>query len=228
MTSNTPAAEDSAGEDSAADIADEDIAERLRQAIGRFVRTTRAHADTLPRTRSEALGALGREGPQTIAQLAAGRGVRHQSMSRIVGELESLGLVGREASPGDGRAFLITLTVQGAAALDADRLARRRWMAHAIATRLSPAEREMLNAVPALLDRLSAAGGTASGTAGDSAGEGVGAGGTAVGSAREGVGDGETAAGSAGEGVGAGGTAVGSVGEGVGAGGGEPGVVKRG
>lgn len=136
----------------------EDIAERLRQAIGRFVRTTRAHAGTLPPTRSEALGALQREGPQTIARLAVARGVKHQSMSRIVGELEALGLVGRQANPGDGRAYLITLTDEGAATLDADRQARRRWMAHAIATRLSPAEREILDAVPALLDRLSAGG----------------------------------------------------------------------
>jgi DNA-binding MarR family transcriptional regulator len=137
--------------------ADEDIAERLRQSIGRFVRATRAHADTLSPTRAAVLGILWREGSRTIAQLAAGRGVRHQSMSRLVGELEALGLVARQADPGDGRAFLITLTVDGTAALDADRLARRRWMAHAIATRLSPAEREMLNAVPTLLDRLSEA-----------------------------------------------------------------------
>ncbi|MCW2140711.1 MarR family winged helix-turn-helix transcriptional regulator [Actinoplanes cyaneus] len=136
---------------------DEELAERLRQAVGRFVRTTRASADTLPPTRSEALGVLLHQGPLTIAQLAAQRGIKHQSMSRTVGELEALGLVERRASPSDGRAFVITLTEAGAAALEADRLARRRVMADAIATRLSSAEREMLNAVPMLLDRLSAA-----------------------------------------------------------------------
>ncbi|GAA2568094.1 hypothetical protein GCM10010435_47370 [Winogradskya consettensis] len=144
MTSDTPA--------------DEDLAELLRQAIGRFVRTTRAHADTLPPAQATALGALDHGGPRTIAQLAAARGVKHQSMSRTVGELEALGLVARERSPSDGRAFVITLTAAGATALDADREARRHWVAGAIATRLSPAEREILHAVPALLDRLSAAG----------------------------------------------------------------------
>ncbi|MEU8665094.1 MarR family winged helix-turn-helix transcriptional regulator [Actinoplanes philippinensis] len=139
--------------------ADEELAERLRQAIGRFVRATRAHADTLPPTRSEVLGVLRREGPCTIARLAGRRGVRHQSMSRTVGELELLGLVGREPSPDDGRAVVITLTEAGVAALEADRLARRRVMAEAIATRLSAAEREVLDAVPMLLDRLSAAAG---------------------------------------------------------------------
>ncbi|WP_306210149.1 MarR family winged helix-turn-helix transcriptional regulator [Actinoplanes sp. RD1] len=132
----------------------DDIAERLRQAVGRFVRTTRAHADTLPPTRAEALGVLHREGPRTIAALAARRGVRHQSMSRTVGELATLGLVRREPDPADGRASLISLTTAGAAALDADRQARREWLADAIATRLTPAERELLSAVPALLDRL--------------------------------------------------------------------------
>ncbi|WP_305788229.1 MarR family winged helix-turn-helix transcriptional regulator [Symbioplanes lichenis] len=135
----------------------DDIAEQLRLAVGRFVRTTRAQADTLPPARAEPLGVLHRDGPLTIAALAARRGVKHQSMSRTVGDLEALGLVRREPDPGDGRAYLITLTAAGVAALDADRRARREWLAHAIATRLSPAERELLNAVPALLDRLSAA-----------------------------------------------------------------------
>jgi DNA-binding MarR family transcriptional regulator len=136
---------------------DQELAERLRQAIGRFVRTTRASADTLPPTRSEVLGLLQREGPQTIAELASHRRVKHQSMSRSVGELEALGLVARAPSPSDGRAFVITLTDAGAVTLEADRAARRRLMADAITTGLTPAEREMLHAVPALLDRLSAA-----------------------------------------------------------------------
>lgn len=138
-------------------MTDEELAERLRQAVSRFVRVTRARADTLPPTRAEALSVLLRAGPQTIAQLAAQRGVRHQSMSRTVGELETLGLVARGPSPHDGRACVITLTGAGTAALEADRHARRRLLADTIATELSPAEREMLTIVPTLLDRLSAA-----------------------------------------------------------------------
>ncbi|WP_067505603.1 MarR family winged helix-turn-helix transcriptional regulator [Actinoplanes sp. TFC3] len=136
-------------------MTDEDIAERLRQSIGRFVRMARAQADTLPQTHAAALGALDREGAQTIAQLAAGRAVKHQSMSRTVGELVSLGLVSRSASPSDGRAFLIALTPAGVEALEADRGARRQWVAEAITTRLSADERRMLLAVPEILDRLS-------------------------------------------------------------------------
>jgi DNA-binding MarR family transcriptional regulator len=130
------------------------LADDLRQAIGRFVRVIRAGADTLPPTRADALGYLSREGPRTIAELAARRGVKHQSMSRTVAELEELAYVTREPNPADARGFVITLTAAGEAALDADRRARRDWVAAAIRTKLTPAEQQMLRAVPLLLDRL--------------------------------------------------------------------------
>jgi DNA-binding MarR family transcriptional regulator len=135
----------------------EDIADELLVAIGRFVRATRAHADSLPPARAQAMGYLSREGPQTIAWLAARHGVRHQSMSRIVGELESLGYVTRAANPSDARGFVLSLTAAGEAALDADRAARRSWVATAVETKLTPAERAILRAVPSLLERLAAA-----------------------------------------------------------------------
>ncbi|GIF11146.1 MarR family winged helix-turn-helix transcriptional regulator [Actinoplanes teichomyceticus] len=133
----------------------EDIAEQLRQAVGRLVRTTRAHADTLPHTHAETLGYLSRLGPRTIAELAALRRVRHQSMSRTVGELEALGFVSRAANEADARSFMIELTPAGASALETDRAARRRWVAARIAGRLTPQEQRLLARVPALLDRLS-------------------------------------------------------------------------
>ena len=132
----------------------EDIAEELRVAVGRFVRAIRAHAHNLPPARAQAMGYLSREGPQTIACLAGRHGVRHQSMSRIVAELESLGYVTRAANPSDARGFVIDLTSAGEAALEADRAARRDWVAAAIETKLTPAERAILRAVPALLERL--------------------------------------------------------------------------
>ncbi|GLY92327.1 MarR family winged helix-turn-helix transcriptional regulator [Actinoallomurus iriomotensis] len=130
------------------------LAEELRQAVGRFVRATRARTDTLPPMRAEALGQLDREGPQTIAQLAAGRGVRHQSMSRMVAELEDLGLIEKIANPADGRGFVISLSPTGRAALDTDRAARRDHLAAAIAENLDDAERRALAAVPDLLAKL--------------------------------------------------------------------------
>ncbi|MEU8239124.1 MarR family transcriptional regulator [Actinoplanes missouriensis] len=135
---------------------DTDIAERLRQSIGHLVRVVRAQADTLPPPQAAALGALDRDGPRTIAGLAAARGVKHQSMSRTVAELEALGLVTRTPNPADRRAVLIALTEAGVARLGEDREARRRWVAGAIAARLTEEERRVLQTVPDLLDRLAA------------------------------------------------------------------------
>lgn len=130
------------------------MAEALRQAVGRFVRATRANADVLPPTRAEVLAQLERDGPCTIAELAARRGVRHQTMSRMVADLEQLDLVARAANPADARGFVISLAGAGRAALDADRAARRDWLARAITERLDEDERTALADVPRLLAKL--------------------------------------------------------------------------
>lgn len=136
---------------------DDDIAERLRRSIGRFVRAVRARSDTVAPMRAATLGTLDREGPRTIAALAAAHRVKHQSMSRTVGELESLGLVSRSRNRLDGRSFVIAITPAGSEVLSADRRTRGRWVAETVAERLTPEERRLLLAVPDLLDRLSEA-----------------------------------------------------------------------
>lgn len=134
---------------------DLELAEQLRAAIGRLVRATRAQADAIPRARAELLGRLDRDGAQTIAELAAGRGVRHQAMSRAVKDVEALGLVARAADPRDARAQLIRITEAGAEALRRDRDARRDVLSDAIRERLDDTERHTLQQVPGLLDKLS-------------------------------------------------------------------------
>ena len=127
----------------------------MRRSVGGFVRATRSRADTLPQSRSETLGLLARSGPQSMAALAAGRGVSHQTVSRMVTEMEQLGLVSREPNPGDARGFLIGISEQGLAELEADQRARGRRIGAAIGAVLTPAERKILAQVPGLLDRLS-------------------------------------------------------------------------
>lgn len=131
------------------------LAERLRTSIGRFVRATRSHADTLPPPLAETMGLLDREGDASTASLAQRRGVRHQSQSRTVKDLETLGHIARREDPQDRRGFLVTLTQQGLAALDRDRRARRDWVAQAIDTLLNPDEQAQLGVLTQLLDRLS-------------------------------------------------------------------------
>jgi DNA-binding MarR family transcriptional regulator len=134
----------------------EELAEQLRASIGRFVRAARAGADTLTPPHAQALGLLDRKGELSIAALAEYRGVRHQSMSRTVMELEELDFVERRRNPLDGRGFILALTAAGREALDRDRRARRDWMAQALGELLAPEERAQLSALPELLDRLSA------------------------------------------------------------------------
>ncbi|MDP9829501.1 MarR family winged helix-turn-helix transcriptional regulator [Kineosporia succinea] len=134
-----------------------DLSQALRLSISTFVRATRAQADALPASRSETLRELARSGPQPMAALAAGRGVSHQTVSRMVGELEQLGLVTRAPNPTDARGFLIAISPHGQAALDADQQARHHRISAAITTALTPSERQTLAQLPGLLDRLTEA-----------------------------------------------------------------------
>jgi DNA-binding MarR family transcriptional regulator len=131
------------------------LAERLRTSIGRFVRATRSGVDALQPPLAATMGLLDRDGDASTASLAQRRGVRHQSQSRTVKELEALGYIARREDPQDGRRIVVTLTRQGRDALERDRAARRDWIAEAIGTLLSPEEQAQLDALPQLLDRLS-------------------------------------------------------------------------
>ena len=133
------------------------VAEDLRAAIGRFVRATKEHEDGMPPSRLETLGRLQRSGPQTMAELAEARGVSHQSVSRMVSDLEQLGLVARTRNPSDARGFLIDLTTSGRRALTAQRRARADLIADAVTSALSKRDQQLLARMPTLLDRLSEA-----------------------------------------------------------------------
>ncbi|MEU4656115.1 MarR family transcriptional regulator [Streptomyces sp. NPDC023723] len=131
------------------------LAEQLRTSIGRFVRATRSQADTVAPPLAATMGLLDRVGDASIASLAQQRGVRHQSQSRTVKELETLEYLARREDPQDRRGFLVTLTERGRAALERDRAARRDWVAQAMDALLTADEQAQLSALPQLLDRLS-------------------------------------------------------------------------
>jgi DNA-binding MarR family transcriptional regulator len=119
------------------------------------VRVTRSRADALQPPLAATMGLLDRDGDASTAALAQRRGVRHQSQSRTVKELEALGYIARREDPRDGRRIVVTLTERGRAALDRDRAARRDWIAEAVEALLTPEEQARLSALPQLLDRLS-------------------------------------------------------------------------
>lgn len=130
------------------------LASDLRVVVGRTIRRLRAE-QTYGLTQIAVLGRLDREGPQPTGMLARYEGVRPQSMSQTVAELEAAGLVTRSPDQSDGRRSLVGLTEAGRAALHEDRLHRDGFLAEVIAERLSDQERELLRRAVELLARIS-------------------------------------------------------------------------
>jgi DNA-binding MarR family transcriptional regulator len=125
----------------------------LREVIGRLIRRLRAeHRFSL--TQAAVLGHLDRDGPQHISELATREGVRQQSMSQTLDELEAEGLISRNPDTADGRRIRIELTPQGRDALWEARAKYEGWLAEAIAE-FTPEERSTLSEAVDLLRRLS-------------------------------------------------------------------------
>lgn len=135
---------------------DDDLADRLRAAVGAFVRSGRLHEPELAEHQAQTLGFLMREGPLTVAELAARRHVRHQSMQAAIVELERTGLVTRGPDPRDQRARLVTITPDGLSRLRRELDRRSAVIAEAISAELDDDERRLLDQVPELLQRLAA------------------------------------------------------------------------
>jgi DNA-binding MarR family transcriptional regulator len=129
----------------------------LRLAVGRLVRRVRRETSVLPSARMAVLGRLDRDGPQTVADLAAAERVSHQSMTRLVAALREANLVRPAPSPAeDRRRKPIALSPAGRAALNHQRAHRSSWLATAISTELTAAEQRTLAAAIPLLNRLTA------------------------------------------------------------------------
>jgi DNA-binding MarR family transcriptional regulator len=140
---NRPAVDENIGE----------LAAELRVTLGQILRRLRAE-HTFPMGHGAVLGALDREGPKSISQLAAGARMRPQSMAQTVRELEDAGLVGRRPDPSDGRRAIIDLTPAGLEALEADRRQRVGWLAQVLDEELSESERATIRAAAPILRRI--------------------------------------------------------------------------
>lgn len=137
------------------------LAERLRRAIGDFVRVVRAQSDTPTTARTETLDLLDRAGALTTAALAERRRVKHQSMRLVIEQLERDGLVEKTADPQDRRGQLIVLRPEGRTALEQDRKARALWIAAALRDLIGSEDRRDLERAIALLERLAEVSGRA-------------------------------------------------------------------
>jgi DNA-binding MarR family transcriptional regulator len=135
----------------------EKAANELALALGLLVRRLRSAAPSesheLSWTQKAVLVRLDTEGPATTAELARAEGVKPQSMGAALAVLEEMGIVERRPHPTDGRQMNIALTAKGASVRKDAGIAKRTWLAQAIAT-LDPADQKSLPAVTAVIKRL--------------------------------------------------------------------------
>ncbi|MFI9272971.1 MarR family winged helix-turn-helix transcriptional regulator [Kitasatospora sp. NPDC052896] len=151
-----PVAGESAGE-APADADAARVAADLRACLGPLVRRLRQvkPEGELTLSQTSVLVRLDRDGPATPTELAAGEGIRPQSMCAIVSALQERGLVARSPDPADGRRVVVSLTEAGLAGLRGARRERGRRLTHAIREELTADELELLAVAIPLLERIS-------------------------------------------------------------------------
>lgn len=132
---------------------------RLRTALMQLSRQLRSRMQRAG-LNGAALGVLGqlyRGGSMTPTQLAGGEGVKLQSLTRLLAELELDGSLERRVNPADARQSLLSLTPQGHRGLAAAVRQGEASLAAVIETRLSTDEQALLLRACTLLDSMAAA-----------------------------------------------------------------------
>jgi DNA-binding MarR family transcriptional regulator len=100
------------------------------------------------------LATLHREGAMPGVALAAAEGLKPQSLTRLLAALEGQEMIERAPDPEDRRNLIISITMRGRQSLRRAMQQRRRWLAEAVADRLSQAERQQLVAAAELMLRI--------------------------------------------------------------------------
>ncbi|WP_246159514.1 MarR family winged helix-turn-helix transcriptional regulator [Nocardioides antri] len=138
---------------------DAGLASELRLSVMRLRRRLAAerHPDNpLSMGQLALLGALYRNGDQSVGELAARERVQPPSMTRTINCLADGGYVERRSHPSDGRQVVVALTDEGRAVLLADRARRDEWLSRRLAG-LSAEERDVLRRATPILQRLAEA-----------------------------------------------------------------------
>jgi DNA-binding MarR family transcriptional regulator len=135
---------------------DAGLAAALRISVARLNRRLRSQRDPdneLSLGQLSVLGALFRNGPCSIGELAAHERVQPPSMTRTVNCLEEEGYVERRAHETDRRQVVVALADKGAETLAADRKRRDAWLAQRMRD-LTPEERSVLRHAAPIIERL--------------------------------------------------------------------------
>jgi len=129
------------------------VLRRAVMGLGRRLRAERP-PDSLSATKLALLGHLYRRGPTAGVALAELERIQPQSLTRVLADLVEEGLISRRPDPDDGRRQLLEITPDGRAALTGDMQMRDAWLAKAMDSELSDAERELLRTAAKLMERL--------------------------------------------------------------------------
>jgi DNA-binding MarR family transcriptional regulator len=94
---------------------DEDSVIRLRRAVLRVARQLNAASvgEGLTPTQASVLGLITRRGPLGLTELSEIEGLNPTMLSRVVGKLDSFGLIRRLRDPDDFRAARVEVTPEG-------------------------------------------------------------------------------------------------------------------
>ncbi len=133
-----------------------ETAGRLRVAVGAFKRRVReaSAAGELSGPQLTALSRLDRQGCMTTAELARREQISPQAMGATIASLEDLGLVARSADPADGRRSILSLTMEGMAAIRSGRNALVDRITAVLEESFTAEETEVLAAAAPLIQRL--------------------------------------------------------------------------
>jgi DNA-binding MarR family transcriptional regulator len=136
-----------------------EAAAALRRGATRLVRRMRSDRRDSPVSNRQLgiLADLHRIGPCTPGELSDRAGIQPQSLTRPLAALEDLGLISRRIHPGDARASLMTITAAGIDVLRHDAERREAWLGAALASELTPTEREILRLAGDLMVRVASA-----------------------------------------------------------------------
>ena len=135
-------------------LADPELAARLRLVLNRLARRLRNQTPgDLSPSLTSALVTIELRGPITLGQLAASERVTPPSITRMVATLERLGLVRREADPGDRRIARVSLTPDGRRTVRRTRTRKTAYLAKRL-HKLDESERAVVRAALPVLERL--------------------------------------------------------------------------
>ena len=131
-------------------------ATELRESMMAVTRQLRRHRpdNGLTLSQMQLLGEVSRTGVTTPAELGVRMGVKVQSLTDSLNELESRALIARRPDAADRRRQLVEITPDGSVLLDADRAERDAWLHTTMRERLSTLEFDLLMLVAPILRKL--------------------------------------------------------------------------